>query len=101
MTIPNKEIIQAYLDGKTIQYKLSNLEWRDFTLEDHYDDVVQPNPIGNKSIPWRIKPTQAELDYQRFLNLPREDCSGPLAEKAAYMQGWIDGNLASKRVDSQ
>ena len=98
MTIPNKEIIQAYLDGKEIQYKEPNLtKWRTFSYD--HEVINQPSPMLGygfaRAIEWRIKPTQAELDYQRFTHSALLEDG--VSSKEAYMQGWIDGNLAGKK----
>ena len=89
MTIPNKEIIQAYLDGKDIQYRLfEDTSWTDFSKNNAC------NPMQH-DIYWRIKPNQAELDYNRFE--ARAFTGDGTSIKEAYMQGWIDGNLAGKK----
>ena len=59
----HKEVIQAWLDGKDIQFKSARqVEWADFT-----EDLVT-NPMTFQLAEWRIKPELKKVDYQVLID---------------------------------
>lgn len=58
----HKEVIQAWLDGKDIQYKIDiNGIWKTFS------DSTTINPMTYEYPEWRIKPTKT-VDYQTLID---------------------------------
>jgi len=61
--IKHKEVIQAWLDGKDIQFKSNTRnEWADFSEE------LVSNPMTFQSIEWRVKPEVKQVDYQALID---------------------------------
>lgn len=68
-------IIQAYAEGKTIQYKNSEGEWKDVAFEENLSFIDAPSK-------YRIKP---EPTYRPFKN--KEECWNEMMRHKLF--GWI------------
>ena len=61
--IKHKEVIQAWLDGKDIQFKSNTRnEWADFSEE------LVSNPMTFSFMEWRIKPEIKQVDCQALID---------------------------------
>ena len=59
----HKEVIQAWLDGKDIQFKANTRnEWADFSEE------LVSNPMTFSFMEWRIKPEIKQVDCQALID---------------------------------
>lgn len=80
MAVKHAEVIQAYLDGKPIQYfNQINKYWEEMGA------TKSINPISNPELSWRVKPDPASTAWVEYAS---ERQGVTHKERAAFEAGW-------------
>lgn len=87
MSIKNKVVIQAYLEGKAIQYKCIAGAWINWPVVDRNLSGLSPMGEGQE-LNWRVKPATKKQLFNDWMNEVNIVDSTRLCPLSYFNAGW-------------